>query len=123
MKREIKFRAWDKGNKMMMDSDDIMLLQLPLEEVKDTNLFSFMQFTGLKDKNGKEAYFNDLVKLIGSTDIWEIKQDDFGIPVFETNAYNDNEYKIVEFKDFFQEFKRDDFEVIGNIYENPELLD
>ena len=98
--REIKFRGWDsKENKM-----------LPPENLP--NDYIFMQFTGLKDKNGKEIYEGD----IGLFDC-------AGGKVKSTIIWND----------FVARYERNDIpylaggidgqcEVIGNIYENPELL-
>ncbi len=54
------------------------------------------QFTGLKDKNGKELYFNYKVKLDGNDKIWDVRKDDFGIPLF---VYEDLD--ILSFEEYF----------------------
>lgn len=129
--RDIKFRAWDKVAKAM--SPEFVLFgeftlmgavhswqhhvgntaKTSLEALDDLEI---MQFTGLKDKNGKEIYEWDIIK-------WKFV--DAGEP------YDDMEYtEVVEWDEcgFFLDggapltVAIDDCEVIGNIYENPELL-
>ena len=117
MKRIIKFRAWNKEeNKMwsfdVMDRNKIFALDsnLPHKDflvIPDGSHIELMQFTGLTDKNGKEIYDGDVVK------------------------YREGVYKVDWFENGFYLFRdvRAKFdiwwvetEVIGNIYENPELL-
>lgn len=83
------------------------------------------QYTGLKDKNGKEIYEGDVVQNI-------VTRRDFTMPKDTTPySYTDVEYatqQTVEYDEHWAEFKvistieRGILEVIGNIYENPELL-
>ena len=126
MKREIKFRAWDKVYKEMvpMDIEDSFLVHFTnggiycnykigaIKRVPD-NEIELMQYTGLTDKNGKEIYEGDIIK-------WTSKD----------NEIVDSPL-IVEFlKDHWAPSCGcssnsgfwDDCEIIGNIYENPELL-
>lgn len=125
--REIKFRAWDYGKMVHSDGfkDDRNYseydhLRFFFETIRGDALV--MQYTGLKDKNGKECYFNDLVIIGTSAAVWQVCQDDFGIPSFvAVNAFG----LMQTFEEYFiQDInrKRTDFEVIGNIHKNPELV-
>jgi len=111
MNRQIKFRAWDNV--------DFMTKPFTLEEVvmgsvrftdKDSTL---MQYTGLKDKNGKEIYEGDVVATLRGNRIVIYDEPAFFL------AKSLLGYLEV---DWFSTPTIDE-EVIGNIYENPELLD
>lgn len=117
--REIKFRAWDKKDKRMISnplatdinsaSNYIGLNDLLIKY--ETSGYILMQYTGLKDKNGKEIYEGDVVKSRGYNDIDEEER------VFiDTVEFNGGAFSPICFE------KCENFEVIGNIYENPELL-
>ena len=104
--REIKFRAWDELNGNMIYQYSLSMPNYEILERYEV----VMQYTGLKDKNGKEIYEGDMVSL-----------DDIVCPItFEDGCFmmitNRQQGKSVVAQD---RLKR--FEVIGNIYENPEL--
>ena len=74
-----------------------------------------MQFTGLIDKHGKEIYEGDIVKRF---------YNDQGVQiVFNTKTGCGFEFSVLTSYIFCKEFSQNYYEVIGNIYENPELLE
>lgn len=108
--REIKFRLWDdKLKKFDYDfritskGKEIKYIQYQGDNYYDCEL---MQYTGLKDKNGKEIYEGDIViRYYDYNSMSVVKWDDaltISMPYYDSG---------------------DDYEVIGNIYENPELLE
>lgn len=127
--REIKFRAWDKtDNKMIGWYDRVFPLttnnSVRLKEyaIRSESFLEYMQYTGLKDKTGVEIYEGDIVILkIGHKYIVEYSQlnawfclvqvtdvDGCAIDKVYTGGFKGQEMRYCE--------------VIGNIYENPELL-
>ena len=142
--REIKFRAWDKVSKKVYPVahlDNLLTVGtfvtvrknepdaiIKIEDTLDEGEYELMQSTGLKDKNGKEIYEGDIIAQ---------PQHQTNIPV---------NHRVVEFKEEGVStdpgsgcemvtgwFAREDalnnsmletsgFYVVGNIYENPELL-
>ena len=112
--REIKFRAWDREKKKLVG---------PFEVGSEASMLWLpeMQYTGLKDKNGKEIYDGDITTR-GIVEWCECLNWDSGgsnHPGFYfKDRYEHNERGCLAYHDGFDE----DIEVIGNIYENPELL-
>ena len=130
MNREIKFRCWDKeGNNYSGWKPQMIYPETFSEQVETPNCqfphpyktsrYEFMQYTGLKDKNGKEIYEGDICRLVP----------------FEDNKHSEHMIgdRQVVWIDYHACFYFADWvplhwggfesiEIIGNIYENPELL-
>jgi len=128
--REIRFRAWDKTEQNMFRVDQITfnknttLTDYPhiLDEhndVHDLETTVLLQFTGLHDKNGKEIYEGDIVH-----GHWYDKSRVATI-IFENGSFWIKGSDMIGNTEGFQFLLGSIYggiEVIGNIYENPELL-
>ncbi|WP_373844377.1 YopX family protein [Clostridium sp.] len=118
MEREIKFRAWDEESELMTDSDYEGGLREFFDHFDDCKL---MQYTGLKDKNGKQVYEGDIVKEQRKRfkdKYFAVKwNNDIGSYIFEPLDKSLTSYPC------FNIGTVKGLEVIGNIYENPELLE
>ncbi len=147
--RIIKFRAWDKANNKMEynvmpivlnhDNKDLQcaITSLDIEEYDEGSMSLMgadyiecepMQYTGLKDKNSEEIYEGDIVKISD----WRWGDMVSGVVEFDELTYKLKSLNRDGFQEYWDDGEHewysleqlygDQFEVIGNKFENPELL-
>lgn len=128
MKREIKFRAWNPDD-LKMEYPLVFAFCMdgnfkPLIKCADGNMaykdYPIMQFTGLTDKNGKEIYEGDLVK--SKAKVPHREGQTFTNVVYWLKYRYRIKGKIYSADLTPNKVYNQEIEVIGNIYENPELL-
>ena len=123
--REIRFRAWDgkklqKVRQIQFDADGHTVFWCPCENYpnrfyQNCEKYPLMQYTGLKDKNGKEGYFDDLVRW-GKAIYRIVWNDDEGIA----------QLKYIKGNEVFATLRITQLRkgvIISNVWENPELLE
>lgn len=120
--REIKFRAWDIKNKKWLQIGQSLLGYLVAWrsddkfEILGRGNYKIMQYTGLKDKNGKEIYEGDIVRIpLNIKEYFDCKVE-----------FNDGCFDVVQdrFRNYLKVYVANrGIKVIGNVWEDGELLD
>jgi len=124
MNREIKFRAWDIKEKEMLSFGNIVPMRWiydgSLEDMFDNcqDDIEIMQFTELKDKNGIEIYEGDIVNQSFMGGIFGQETDISGEVCWSYDCWRINDIKNQQLVGIMKHCK-----VVGNIYENKELLE
>ena len=126
--REIKFRAWDEKEKCWVcgfaihqngmfsdwagckEVNGKCYADANWEQLKNIPHIKIMQYTGLKDKNGREIYEGDIVRCYGGA-YWN--------GVYEYNYI----IEVKDIRDLNEIVHSENVEILGNKYENPELLE
>ena len=136
--REIKFRTWDTENKEMLKVENLYWDETTGEFLIRTTMYTdyfstddivIMQYTGLKDKNGVEIYEGDIVKINAHSYDFGFENDRIGEIRFIEGCFgfyrqlSEKEYLFNELATESGYGELEYYEVIGNIYENPELLE
>jgi uncharacterized phage protein (TIGR01671 family) len=126
--REIKFRAWDTEKKVMIPAIHIFINWMWVvwenmrdglewnDDIRSTKRYELMQYIWIKDKNGKEIYEGDLVKCIA-----EEKYSKYSW-VYPIEYYADEQQFTPKWACNLWWGWWDSIEVVGNVYENPELV-
>ena len=136
--REIKFRVLMDYRIYYQDkydaySDNLTSIDICKKTITITSFYNYenvyrfedekvklMQYTGLKDKNGKEIYEGDIVLIkLDETSTWYKTVVGFKKGAFIANLIDKEDYVYI----FHHGFTDDDFEIIGNVYENKNLLE
>jgi len=121
MNRIIKFRVWDKTNKRWEDEGVLLRASNGTVASNQPELYDVQQFTGFKDENGKDVFEGDIIETIEET----ISKGN--LIISGEIIYDDGSW-LVDFAMFgvareLSSFTDLGIEVIGNVWENPELLD
>lgn len=117
--RDLKFRAWCAKYKMMTPSEELTSLEAFFRNVEDDII---MQWTGLVDKTGRDIYEGDVLASAGGhTRLVSFQADNGSFCMAHLNQLNlpwANPWQPMQ-QEYLKEFEH---EVVGNVFENPELI-
>jgi len=111
MSRGIKHRAWQDNEMLYQKNDGIYETKRFIDKISED--CKLMQYTGLKDENGKEIYQDDIVKNLLNNKKAIIQYNFCSFILKYERMYEDEYLGGVSDREI---------EIIGNIYQNPELL-
>jgi len=135
--RENKYRAWDKRNNRWAtlnldvwgEWQGAKMVQIPAQrnpfdvfEMRSDEQYEWIQYTGLHDKNGKEIWEGDVVKINDARAGCVYYEEMYARFGFSLKRFLSGLVDLPSGDYSFEDFSSWDMEVIGNIYENPELL-
>ena len=107
MNRELKFRAWDKHDNVMIDADSLAFEEyMPLVKQLNNPITVLMQYVNFKSEDGKEAYEGDIVDFWGGRGIVVLFEGEYCIEYTP-----DDHFGLLC-----------DFTIIGNIFEDKHLI-
>ena len=110
--REIKFRAWDKLTQRMI---------YRVFNTRNDEDYILMQYTGLKDKNGKEIYEGDIIKQGDNPECWFAPR----VVEFKHGAWMGGDIRIFVEHDSVEyqgTVSNNEWEILGNIHQHSHLL-
>lgn len=122
---ELKFKVWNKSAKRMSPLNHLDMKTI-IDHIKwkcgriyleETEWAKFLQFTGLQDKNGVGIYEGDIIRHVGSPTKYYTAKFDM---IFGLRFIDSGEYYVMPISPVDR--PQTSIEVIGNIYENPDLL-
>lgn len=126
MKHDIKFRAWNKIEKKMYFWDKEPYLSFFIGDYgdrlanafKEANATEFMQYTGISDMEATEIYEGDIIDYVS----WRFRNGKYSSWTLPSRRQFPKIVKWNEKRAAFNIIRSQHYKVIGNIYENPELI-